>query len=426
MITIDDNGSDNARIRVVGVGGCGGNAVNNMIENNLTGVSFIAANTDIQALQKNLAETKLQIGKEITGGLGAGGNPEIGKKSAEESQEEIQKALQGADMIFVAAGMGGGTGTGAAPVIARIAKEVGALVVGIVTKPFPWEGTRITLARDGIDKLRNEVDALITVPNEKLLQILDRKASFKDAFLKADEILLNAARGISDIITKPGLVNVDFADVRSVMSGMGDALMGIGVGVGENRAVEAAEKALKSPLLDNVSIKGAKGVLVNVSANENLGIMEVNDIVSMIYEAAGPGVNLIHGVALDETVGDNLTVTVVATGFEKTSEKRVEKKAASVAVEKNLFEEEEKPLEEPASAFQENAERIVKIPTGNDLRNYDTPAYIRKIGSNPLAAQKSNDGNFPTDSANLPTIDKYKENNYEKISQPAFLRRMMD
>ncbi len=319
MITIDtDSTNYGARIRVIGIGGGGGNAINSMIQRGLSGVDFIAANTDAQALSKNSAPTKLHIGKESTRGLGAGGRPETGKEAAEENADDIREQLAGSDMIFVTAGMGGGTGTGGAPVVARIGRELGALVVGIVTNPFNFEAKkRANIAEQGINELRQYVDALIVIPNEKLLSIIDRNTSFIEAFQKVDDVLYNATRGISDIISGNGYINVDFADVRSIMKDMGDALMGIGIASGEHRAIAAAQNALNSPLLEGVSITGAQGLLVNISGGSSMTMHEIGEAVSIIEENAGSDVNLIHGIVYDESLDDKLMITVVATGFKR-------------------------------------------------------------------------------------------------------------
>ncbi len=309
--------STDAKIKVIGVGGGGGNAVNNMILRGLTGVEFIAANTDKQALDHNRAPHKIQMGR----GLGAGANPEVGRKAVEESIERIKETLQGTDMVFITSGMGGGTGSGAAPIISKIAHEMGILVVGIVTRPFDWEGKkRAKVAEEGIAELRTHVDALIVIRNQRLLEVIDKKTSFGEAFQKVDEVLYNATRGISDIINNYGVVNVDFADVCTIMRGMGDALMGIGTASGENRATEATKNALNSPLLDGISIAGAKGVLVNVTGGRNMSMHEVSEAVSIVEEAAGEDANLIHGVVYLDEETEEVSVTVVATGFNNNQE----------------------------------------------------------------------------------------------------------
>jgi cell division protein FtsZ len=313
--------NNGARIKVVGVGGGGNNAINTMIAAALQGVEFIAANTDMQSLSQNLANTKIQLGCNLTRGLGAGANPEIGRAAACEDQAKIGEALEGSDMVFVTAGMGGGTGTGAAPVIAKIARDQGALTVGVVTRPFNFEGKRrAKLAMAGLEALRAEVDTLIVVPNERLLMISDGATTMLDAFRHADAVLVNAVQGISDLITVGGYINVDFADVKSVMCDMGMALMGSGVASGDRRAEEAAEMAISSPLLDNVTIDGATGVLINITGGLNLGIHEINKASSIIEEAAHPEANIIFGAVIDETIEDEVKVTVIATGFDRAAD----------------------------------------------------------------------------------------------------------
>ena len=310
-----------AKIKVVGVGGGGGNALNRMIEAKLKGVEFVATNTDAQVLDQNRAETKVQIGGEITGGLGAGANPEIGKKAVEESRKELSEAIGNPNLVFITAGMGGGTGTGAAPAVAEIAREAGALTVAIVTKPFRFEGKkRIDRANEGLRELRAKVDTLITIPNERLLEIVDKKTSLTDAFATADEVLYQATKGISDLITIPGLINCDFADVRTVMLERGDAIMGTGYGQGEEKAIDAAQAAISSPLLENISISGAKGVLINVTGGEDMALFDVNTATSLIYEAAGDDANIIFGAVIDPTMNDQMRVTVIATGFNNEDE----------------------------------------------------------------------------------------------------------
>ncbi len=305
-----------AKLTVVGVGGGGGNAINRMIEDNLIGVEFIAINTDAQDLEANNSQVKLQIGKELTKGLGAGANAEIGRKAAEENREAIAKALEFTDMIFITAGMGGGTGTGAAPVIAQIAKECGALTVGVVTKPFVFEGPKRTKrAEEGIRELKKCCDTLLVIPNETLLSIADMSTTVTQSFKLADSILNQATRGISDLINVPGLINLDFADVRTVMENMGDAIMGTGIAHGEERAILAAQQAIHSPLLQDVCIKGSKGLLVNISGPENMTIHELNDASQIIYEEAGDGANIILGCVVDKELTDEIRVTVIATGL---------------------------------------------------------------------------------------------------------------
>ena len=305
-----------AVIKVVGVGGGGVNAVNRMIELGLRGVEFIAVNTDAQALLMSDADVKLDVGRELTRGLGAGADPEVGRRAAEDHAEEIEEALRGADMVFVTAGEGGGTGTGGAPVVAKIAKSIGALTIGVVTKPFSFEGRRRQQqAETGVARLKEEVDTLIVVPNDRLLEISDRGISMIEAFATADQVLLAGVQGITDLITTPGLINLDFADVKSVMQGAGSALMGIGSARGADRAIKAAELAVESPLLE-ASIEGAHGVLLSIQGGSNLGIFEINDAAQLVKEAAHPEANIIFGTVIDDTLGDEVRVTVIAAGFD--------------------------------------------------------------------------------------------------------------
>ncbi|HZR79712.1 MAG TPA: cell division protein FtsZ [Candidatus Binatia bacterium] len=309
-------GHGGARIKVVGVGGGGGNAVNTMIQSGMPGVDFIAANTDAQALAANLATVKIQLGAAITKGLGAGANPSVGRDAAVEDIETLRELLAGADMVFVTAGMGGGTGTGGAPVIAQAARELGALTVGVVTKPFLFEGKRrMRQADDGIQALKKTVDTLITIPNQRLLSVSGRNMPIMETFKKADDVLLQAVRGISDLITVHGLINLDFADVRTIMSEMGMAMMGAAIASGENRAVEAAQRAISSPLLDDISIQGARGVLINITGGPDLSLHEVNEAATLIQEEADEDANIIFGAVIDDSMGDQLRITVIATGF---------------------------------------------------------------------------------------------------------------
>lgn len=316
MIEFVEQNGNKAQIRIVGVGGAGGNAVNTMIAAGLSGVDFIAANTDAQALRVNLARTKVQLGGELTKGLGAGANPEIGRRATIESEDEIRELLSGADMVFVTSGMGGGTGTGGAPVVARVAKEMGALTVGVVSKPFLFEGKkRMRQAEEGLRELKANVDTLISIPNQRLLAVASRSQPLLEAFRKADEVLLQAVRGISDLITVHGLINLDFADVRTIMSEMGMAIMGAALATGENRAEEAARRAIASPLLEDISIRGAKGVLINVTGGADLTLHEVNEAATLIQDEADEEANIIFGAVIDEALGDELRITVIATGF---------------------------------------------------------------------------------------------------------------
>lgn len=318
------NGRNFATIKVFGIGGGGTNAVNRMIGSGVKGVEFWGVNTDLQALSVSLADNRLQIGAKLTRGLGAGSNPEVGQKAAEESREEIKQALQGADMIFITAGMGGGTGTGASPVIAEVSKELGILTIAVVTKPFRFEGpVRISQAESGVAMLKEKVDALIVIPNDKLLQVVEKKTSIIEAFKVADDVLRQGVKGISDLITVPGLINLDFADVRTIMFEAGSAMMGIGTGSGDNRAVEAAEQAISSPLLEE-TITGAKGVIFNVTGGSDLTLYEVNDAAEVIYNAVDPDANIIFGAVIDEKLQGDVVVTVIATGFKPGARKEKE------------------------------------------------------------------------------------------------------
>src|SRR5919206_1719177 len=313
----DQSGNYLALIKVVGVGGGGSNAVNRMVDAGLSGCEFIAVNTDAQALLMVDADVKMPVGSSVTRGLGAGADPSVGRSAAEESRDELKESLKGADMVFVTAGGGGGTGTGAAPVVARLAQEIGALTVGVVTKPFSFEGRRrAEVASRGVDELRDEVDTLIVIENDRLLQVVEKRTSIVDAFTMADDVLRQGVQGITDLITIPGLVNLDFADVRTIMSEAGSALMGIGTASGENRATEAARQAVSSPLLES-SIEGATGILLNVTGGPNIGLFEVNEAAELIHSAADANSNIIFGAVIDEGMGDEIRVTVIATGFDK-------------------------------------------------------------------------------------------------------------
>lgn len=317
MLEFDMDFNQFAQIKVIGVGGGGNNAVNRMITAGLKGVDFVAVNTDAQAINLSRAGQKVQIGNKLTKGLGAGANPEIGSKAAEESREEIINVLKGADMVFVTAGMGGGTGTGAAPIVAEIAKELGALTVGVVTRPFSFEGRKRAMqAEKGIAELKSKVDTLITIPNDRLLQVVDKHTALHEAFRIADDVLRQGVQGISDLIAVPGLINLDFADVKTIMRNTGSALMGIGAATGENRAADAARKAISSPLLET-SIEGAQGVLLNITGGQNLTLFEVNEASEIIAEAADPEANIIFGAVIDEGLKDEVRVTVIATGFDQ-------------------------------------------------------------------------------------------------------------
>ena len=322
MFDFDVDVEEFALIKVIGVGGGGNNAVNRMIECGVKGIEFIALNTDKQALNSSRAEVKLQIGEKLTRGLGAGANPEVGMKAAEENRNEITETLKGADMVFITAGMGGGTGTGAAPIVAEVAKELGILTVGVVTKPFTFEGRRRAIhAEKGIEELKNKVDTLVTIPNDRLLQVAEKKTTMVEAFAMADEVLKQGIQGISDLIAVPNLINLDFADVKTIMQDQGIAHMGIGKATGENRSVEAAKQAIKSPLLET-SIDGAKAVLLNITGGEDLGLFEVNEAADLIRQSVDKDANIIFGAGIDEDLKDEIKITVIATGFDMERGKR--------------------------------------------------------------------------------------------------------
>ena len=355
--------NENAIIRVIGVGGAGNNAVNRMIQTGIKGVEFIAINTDKQVLKKSSASTKIQIGEKITRGLGAGANPDIGAQSAEENKTEIAESLRGADMVFVTAGMGGGTGTGAAPVVASAAKEMGILTIGVVTKPFTFEGKkRLSQAERGIESLKGKVDTLVVIPNDKLLQIIDRKTSIIEAFKMADDVLRQGVQGISDLIAVPGLVNLDFADVKTIMLNTGMAHMGVGRAAGENRAEDAAKEAIQSPLLET-SIEGARGVIINITGGEDLGLHEVNTAAELVQRSVDPEANIIFGTVTDPTMQDEIQITVIATGFEKT-----ENNISSIGVDNIVSKTWEK--------------KINSIPSSQDVsssqNDLDIPPFLRK------------------------------------------------
>ncbi len=454
MIELDTNISHGARIRVVGVGGGGGNAINSMITRGLTGVDFIAANTDIQALANNKAPIRIQVGKEGTRGLGAGADPSVGNRAVEESGEDIRQALSGSDMVFVTAGMGGGTGTGGAPVVAKIGRELGALVVGIVTRPFQWEARKRThVADQGIEDLRKHVDALIVIPNQKLMSIIDKKTTFTEAFQKVDDVLYNATRGIADIISGHGYINVDFADVRTIMKNTGDAIMGTGMASGDHRAVEAAQNAISSPLLEGVSIHGAQGVLVNITGGSNMTMFEIGEAVSVIEDAAGQDVNLIHGIVFDDTMDDTIMVTVVATGFRR--EEEVKQQTVSIAAAVAAQQEKAAVQAQPQQVQQQQVQRAAagagagggvqsfytppavtsqasrsvpaSSPSGvQELQRYDEPAYLRRKSSG--GSIRINPGT-PEPRAEMQQekiVEVQEEPRREEREKPAFLRRIMD
>ncbi len=368
-----------AKIKVIGVGGGGGNAINNMIAKGLKGVEFIVANTDYRVLDLSPAPVKIQLGKELTQGLGAGGNPEVGREAALEAEEEIREALAEADMVFVTAGMGGGTGTGAAPVIARISKELGALTVAVVTKPFRFEGRpRSKVAEKGLEELKREVDTIITIPNDRLLALASPKARLLDMFRQADDILYYAVRGISDLILFPGYINLDFADVRTVMSEMGMALMGTGVASGDNRAQEAAQMAISSPLLDDISISGARGVLLNITASADTLTMEETEYISdLVAKEAHDEAQIFWGVVFDEELGDELRVTVIATGIGKEMEQKVDKPTEVIKLRPEKAEPKTDPDKQVKKYDVSRKKRHILdyIPSEEELT---IPAYIRR------------------------------------------------
>ena len=400
----EDNLSDNAVIKVIGVGGGGGNAVRHMLENRLEGVEFICANTDSKALIGFETGVSLQLGSTITKGLGAGANPEVGRDSALEDQEKITQLLTGADMVFITAGMGGGTGTGAAPVIAKVARELGILTVAVVTKPFPFEGRRrARVAEDGVRELRENVDSLITVPNERLLPVLGKNISLLKAFGEANNVLFNAVQGITDLIMRPGLINVDFADVRTVMSEMGMAMMGTGSASGDDRARVAAEAAIHNPLLEDINLRGARGVLVNITANEEVGLSEFTEVGAIIEEYASEDATVVIGCAIDPSVGDEMRVTVVATGLEGRSTAEIQSAVGESVVSQPVMAKVgqsaesssdvkaavAQPVSKPSSAMK--VEKVEKglseknesvdstsISSGDKLSYLDIPAFLRR------------------------------------------------
>ncbi|MEM0961833.1 MAG: cell division protein FtsZ [Bacteroidota bacterium] len=416
--TFDDDIQDTALIRVIGVGGGGGNAVNNMLTKGIHGVEFVAINTDAQALQANDAPSKIQVGRELTKGLGAGARPSVGAGAAQESQREIEAALEGCDMVFVAAGMGGGTGTGAAPVVAAIAKKMGILTVAVVTKPFTAEGRkRHKMAEQGIEQLRETVDTLIVIPNERLLDVADENTTLVEAFEMADDVLYNATRGISELITVHGLINLDFADIKTTMQDGGTALMSSALASGERRAERAAQQAISSPLLDGISIKGARNVLVNITAGIDLGVREATQATQVIQTEAGDEAEVIFGTVIDESVGDGIRVTVIATGFDAKSREA----------------EQEAPATRPSVVLGGSGTPAYK-GEGN-LKHLDTPAFERRGG--PDAPERfredeettSRDGRRPA--ANVRPFQSVDPPRRERINKedtdvPAFLRRMMD
>lgn len=377
MFDFDVDMDQFAYIKVVGVGGGGNNAVNRMIENGVKGIEFVAVNTDRQALHSSKAETRLQIGDKLTKGLGAGANPDIGMKAAEESRSEIEEALKGSDMVFITAGMGGGTGTGAAPIVAEVAKDLGILTVGVVTKPFMFEGRRRMIhAEGGIEALKSRVDTLVTIPNDRLLQVAEKKTTIVEAFKMADDVLRQGIQGISDLIAVPALINLDFADVKTIMYDQGLAHMGIGHGSGENRATEAAKQAIQSPLLET-SIEGAKGVLLNITGGENLGIFEVNEAADLIRQSVDPDANIIFGAGVDDTLDDEIKITVIATGFDATHKQpEIPRKDLTETPKKEEAIEVEKAPEKVES--QEKTEEPSRESRPFEPDDLDIPTFLRR------------------------------------------------
>ncbi|HAG95351.1 MAG: cell division protein FtsZ [Pseudomonadales bacterium] len=389
MFELVDNVPQNAVIKVVGVGGGGGNAVEHMLSNQVDGVEFICANTDAQALKNMNAKTLLQLGGAVTKGLGAGANPNVGRDAALEDRERIREVLEGADMVFITAGMGGGTGTGGAPIVAEIAKEMGILTVAVVTKPFPFEGRkRMQVAMEGMKELTENVDSLITIPNEKLLAVLGPKTSLLDAFKAANDVLLGAVQGIADLIIRPGMINVDFADVRTVMSEMGMAMMGTGFSAGENRAREAAEKAIRSPLLEDVNLQGARGILVNITAGESLSLGEFSEVGDTVEEFASENATVVVGTVIDPSMGEDLRVTVVATGLGAVGEQVSPVRAVEGVTKRS-----------PVEAV-------------SDYKQFDKPA-VDRIRREPV-----------TESRRRPVMES--DVNREYLDIPTFLRRQAD
>ncbi|MBE2218813.1 MAG: cell division protein FtsZ [Ignavibacteria bacterium] len=405
-----------AKIKVIGVGGAGGNAINNMIEKGLDGVDFIALNTDIQDLERSKADIKIQIGRNTTLGLGAGMDETKGAKAVEESREEIEQVVRGCDMVFITAGMGGGTGTGGAPAVARVAKATGALVVGIVTKPFDFEGDdRLRIAEEGLKRFKQEVDSCIVIPNERLLTVLGEEVTLENSFRKVDDVLYNATRGISDIITKKGKVNVDFADVKTIMRDMGDALMGIGYAKGESKALRATQEAIDNPLLEGVSIAGSKSILLNIIADPNFKISDLKSMTELIKQAAGCNYGkLIWGVVSDERLEDEVIVTIIATGFSSVQQKQ-----------SKTYPEKEEVKQKNLLLNMDGDTNVVRIPNSQkELQNYDVPAVQRNKLLSDEDIKKIRTRNEDLDMEDFDfNSDDFKISNDEK---PAFLRRQMD
>ncbi|MFV1883146.1 MAG: cell division protein FtsZ [Balneola sp.] len=429
----DEQSQENAKIKVIGVGGGGGNAINNMINMGLDSVEYIALNTDAQALKNSMADLKIQVGSALTSGLGAGARPEIGREAVEENRHEIEEAIESADMVFVTAGMGGGTGTGGAPVVAGMAKRKGILTVGIITTPFECEGKiRKKYALEGINELKKNCDTVIVIPNERLLDIADENTSLMAAFALANEVLYNATRGISDLILMPGLINLDFADVRTTMTDGGAAIMGSATASGSDRAELAAREAINSPLLDGVSIRGARNVLVNISAGANLGMRETTTATSIIQQEAGDDAEIILGTVLDEEFGDEIRVTVIATGFDLAEDRNTARvapnKPMNVAAE-NALKNQSQPKQEIATRFTRTTGDFYK-GEGN-LKRLDTPSYLRRDLSvkkeEQPTAQEEDYSSDTEQSANVAPFQSRTERiRKDDSDQPAFLRKIMD
>lgn len=417
MFDIVNDDAQNAVIKVIGVGGGGGNAVQHMIDNDVEGVEFIVANTDSQALQRVPASSVIQLGGDITKGLGAGANPDVGRQAAMDDRDNIAAALEGADMVFITAGMGGGTGTGASPVVAEIAREMGILTVAVVTKPFPFEGRkRMQVALQGIKELQEHVDSLITIPNEKLLGVLGRQTTLLDAFKAANNVLLGATQGIADLIIRPGLINVDFADVRTVMSEMGMAMMGQGAGKGENRAVEATELAIRSPLLEDVNLRGARGILVNITAGIDLTMGELGEVGEMIQELAADDATVVVGTAMEPEMSDEVRVTVVATGLgPESSVQAVSQQESAPATPRSQSPRQQEAINYDRPSF---ARKPMAPTSGSTEAKLDTgttpskPAPRQQQGSAAVASQ--------------PEPEKSKDDAPDYLDIPAFLRRQAD
>lgn len=396
MFELVNSVPQNAVIKVIGIGGGGGNAVQHMVAGDLEGVEFICANTDAQALDNMSAKSLLQIGMDSTKGLGAGANPDVGRQAAVEDREHIAEMLRGADMVFVTAGMGGGTGTGAAPIVAEVAKELGILTVAVVTKPFPFEGRkRMNIAVEGIKELREIVDSLIIIPNEKLMQVMGRNCSLVNAFGTANDVLKGAVQGISDLIMRPGMINVDFADVRTVMSEMGMAMMGTGAAVGESRALEAAEQAIKSPLLEDIDLKGASGLLVNITAGMDLSLGEFSEVGALVEEYASDDATIVVGTVIDPELSDTLKVTVVATGLDK-------------------------PREEIRVVSDNPVVQVPSEMSPADFNNIEVPTVLRRAKDDALTAERSQDVDLLSDTTSIDS-DAMSE-----LDIPTFLRRQAD